>query len=164
LIVVRYYVANEFSIDEEEQIRTGVSLWAAATAGRVVSYQDPYPIDGEIEFGSYRKNERVVVFNKIESSSDYVRTWDEYYDKIIIGMKFGNPFIRSDIYLVSDRLVSSKHWESVAAHEFGHVLGVDHVVNGNSIMSEFYKIGNDTITLDDLSAFCTVHEYECCFK
>ncbi len=162
-IDVRVYVTDDFTTKEHANIVNGVMMWERATAGMVtwtahVIGKDELPNElPQLQLDGSQK--LVVVFHKGHSSDDWVKHWDanSKTGSKLLGMCFGDFMTeRTGVWLVMDRLKSDFSQVWTAAHEFGHALGLKHVADKSSMMSEFYNWTVKGQTLHDMHEFCTV--------
>lgn len=68
----------------------------------------------------------------------------------------GSPPVR--MTLIGDRLKSSSFRKGVALHEFGHVLGLQHVGDKRGIMYPSYSPKPFCLTKADMDEFCRVND------
>lgn len=149
-IDVNVYVAPDFTDVEKSTIVNGMLMWERATRGLLSWHMYPYtgkrPNAHEAPNATYVLD---VVFHRAHSTDEWVKEWDEANKHTLYGM-----YSDDEIWLVEDRLRSVDTKTIVAAHEFGHALGLQHVDDKSSVMSRFYKTSTRCLTQHDLWVFC----------
>lgn len=158
---VRVYVSDEFTDAERTNIIAGVALWERATRGRIITHVLTYDLSTETNVGTGVDGveERAVLFRRASSGDEWVKDWDENHkQKILLGLCQGDSMRETAwLWLVEDRLVSSRSQVMIAAHEFGHAIGLKHVNDNRSVMSEFYAPSVNCLTVHDIEEFCLKH-------
>lgn len=163
-IDVHVYVTDDFTLSEHANIVNGIMSWERATNGAIrwntrVIAKDFIPDESpRLQLDGSRL--LVVVFHKAKSDDDWVKRWDDNKKAEgikLLGMCFGDYNTeRSGAWLVIDRLTNNNSQTWVAAHEFGHALGLKHVKDPASMMSEFYNYTVQNETIHDIVEFCNV--------
>lgn len=154
------YIDRGFSPDEVKQITNGIRLWEIALGGqlswcRKLSTKDMLGCPQD-SLDHPPRSQRAVIFRKTFSNTDQVKDWDESSGKYVLGMTV-TPLlsIHRVAWLVADRMLDTKLWMLVAAHEFGHSIGLEHVNHLDSLMSEYIKADVlDGPTPYDVREFC----------
>ncbi len=148
-IDVNVYVSNAFSDEEHRTIVDGIMMWDKATRGMITwrimpfnGYDTPAP-DSDV------LHRLSVVFRRTTSDVAWVKEWDKGNKNVLYGLCRGN-----EVWLVQDRLKSRVVKTIIAAHEFGHALGLSHVEDKASVMSQFYRTSIMCLTAGDLREFC----------
>lgn len=157
---VDVYIAPEFTENERKNILTGVHMWDSASNGlvswHVLNFTLTPPI--AIQDNNIFPQKRVVVFTRVTSKEEWVKNFDKKNKpKSLLGMLVGNPLQLAYAYLVEDRLNSNEDEIIIAAHEFGHAIGLDHVKDKSSVMSELRIPKVDCLTSADLKALCDLY-------
>jgi hypothetical protein len=160
IIDVNVYIAPEFNERERANIINGIALWERATNGLIVWRLLPYADAKESKSSKEGVEYRSVLFKYASSFDDWVVKWDsenstKQKSKSLLGLcerSSSTDVIK--LWLVENRLLSSKSEMIVAAHEFGHALGLDHVENVSSTLSESYNKDVNCISIHDLREFC----------
>lgn len=163
IIDVHVYVGVEFTDRERSNIINGILMWERATSGLVVWHMLPYDpakplptpeglIDGV--------EKRSVLFRRATSDDEWVKKWDvDHKPNSILGLCQGDSLKEVTwLWLVEDRLMTSEVETIIAAHEFGHAIGLDHIEDKASTMSRFYNASIKRLTVYDLREFCKKHE------
>jgi len=157
---VRVYIAPEFSDSERSNIIEGILMWERATSGLIVwhllpyeslSTNPPHPADGSNE------NERAVLFRRAVSSDEWVLAWsaEHGHKKNLMGLCQGDSSTElAWLWLVENRLPTTVAEVVIASHEFGHALGLDHIDDKSSVMSEYYNNTVRCLSQHDLAEFC----------
>ena len=98
------------------------------------------------------------MFRRGSGNEPWVRAWDQENKRPLYGMcQGGSIHDVTALWLIEDRLVSINDQVIIAAHEFGHALGIDHIKEPGHVMSEFYDRRTTTITYEDVVAFYDIH-------
>jgi hypothetical protein len=166
VVNVSVYISSEFTELEWVNIIAGIRLWETATHGLLTWQLKHYDesIKPVSSFGL--KNgviERSVLFKRVLSHEGWVKNWDRENHNTLLGLRESKS--SSDVavlWLVEDRLKTDTSEMIIAAHEFGHALGIDHVQDISSVMSEFYAGFVTGITSHDLTAF--LKRYDCDYR
>jgi len=74
--------------------------------------------------------------------------------QLSIGYDDNVPASPMEVILIESRLTSPRDEMLIAAHEFGHVLGLNHTTSRGSILSEKYGLTVQGITSADIGLFC----------
>lgn len=162
IIDVHVYVSPEFTPEERDNIVNGILMWERATNGLIVWHLLPFDpkkpppkpagcCDGV--------EQRSVMFRRAVSGDEWVQKWDaEHKPKTLLGLCQGNSLEETAwLWLVENRLNTPESESIIAAHELGHALGLDHIDDKDSVMSEFFRTSTRCLTAHDLKAFCDKH-------
>lgn len=161
IIDVHVYVAPDFTERERANIVNGILMWERATSGLVVwhliaydpSHPPPSP-DGRVDGVEHRS----VLFRRASSGDEWVKKWDADNKKTLLGLCQGNSLKELTwLWLVENRLTTETAETIIAAHEFGHAIGLDHIDDKASTMSEYYNTAVKCLTEHDLQEFCKKH-------
>lgn len=162
IIDVHVYVAPEFTERERANIVNGILMWERATSGLVVWHLLPYDPakppsvpEGKVDGVEHRS----VLFRRAVSGDEWVKKWDaDNKPKSLLGLCQGNSLKELTwLWLVENRLTTPEAETIIAAHEFGHAIGLDHIEDKASTMSEFYNPTTKCLTEHDLQEFCKKH-------
>lgn len=95
-----------------------------------------------------------ISFAKTTDDDPFLKQSHEDYAR---GFAVGNT-----VYLDMDHLCGSRMYHAVLRHELGHLLGLPHSANPESIMYGTYSIAhaNTSVRNDDVESYQTVHA--CC--
>lgn len=162
IIDVRVYVSPEFTSEERDNIVNGILMWERATNGLIVWHLmsfDPKNPPPKPMGGVGGVQQRSVMFRRAVSGDEWVQKWDaEHRPKMLLGLCQGNSLEETAwLWLVENRLNTPESESIIVAHELGHALGLDHVDDNDSVMSEFFHTSTRCLTLHDLKAFCEKH-------
>lgn len=159
---VHVYIESDFTAKERNHIIDGMTMWERATNGLVVWHLidhapetvNPVAIDAsgtKIIFVSFRR---------VTSMTPWVKEWDENNKpRHLLGLMDPRyPKTPLSLWLVEDRLTDNSG-VIVAAHEFGHAIGLPHVTDKASVMSELHNAAVKRLTCHDLKALCD--KYDC---
>ena len=157
---VDVYIAPDFTENERKNIITGILMWESATNGMIkwhmLNFTSTPPVI--VQDHNTFPQKRTVVFMRTTTKTDWVMSFDKKNKpKSLLGMLVGNPLQLSYAYLVEDRFRTDNDEIIIAAHEFGHALGISHVEDFKSVMSELYLPNIECLTLSDLQAFCDLY-------
>lgn len=163
---VKVFISPEFTESERKDIISGIIMWEKSMSGMLKWNISEYNEIDILELGQWRNGiaYHVVVFDKTTSTTEMVRTWDLEHNKTVIGMCLSKRYYRSQIWLVSDRLYTSQWWRIVSSHEFGHAIGLPHIKDEDSVMSEYIKTTTSGITEYDLQEICKVYNCNICIS
>lgn len=164
IVKVKVYVSPEFTEREHANIINGIAMWTRATDGLVVAeFVGGVPASNSPQVVNGIKT-LYVVYRRVTSNEPHVKLWDKDHEnlvppaylvgQLIVGYVDGVPSVPMEVILVEDRLSTSRDETLIAAHEFGHVLGLDHNETQGSLMSERYNDKVQRITHDDTDMFC----------
>lgn len=162
IVDVHVYVAPEFTERERANIVNGILMWERATNGLVVWHMLPYdpakpppPPEGRHD----GVEQRSVLFRRATSGDEWVQKWDaDHKPKTLLGLCQGDSLKELTwLWLVENRLTTPEAETIIAAHEFGHAIGLDHIGDKASTMSEFYNTATKCLTEHDLAEFCKKH-------
>lgn len=155
---VTVYISDSFSPQEHENIIKGVGMWKRSLGDRltwraIVIPETMYVSDvNRVSRGKRMMN---VVFKRASSNDKFVVEWDAENKRTLLGMCTGDPDDETMfLFLVESRLVNDDMETFVAAHEFGHALGVEHVDDESSLMSDGYNANVKCMTEHDAEALC----------
>ncbi len=164
VVNVSVYISPEFSNREQMNIIRGIVMWEKAVNGSltwqlqkfVPTLTIPAP-RGEYEGVQYR----TVLFRRAVSNDNWVIAWQNRPEnnRSLLGIcQFDSLYEVSVLWLVEDRLKTETDEIVIAAHEFGHALGIKHIDDKSSVMSTYYVRSTKTLTKNDIDAFFNVHE------
>lgn len=148
-IVKVYHIESGFTDAQINALRTAFDdIWARYSLGYVQGdiRQDlnlADPVDT-----AEKCMEGCIMFE--QSSSLSVRAMDQMKRGQILGWVTGPV-----MYLVEDRLTDPDDFYEVAAHEFGHTFGMDHVPDESAVMFRYHSNpGARCPTKADMQEFC----------
>lgn len=159
-IDVNVHIDDGFSSRERTNIIKGVTMWERVAEGRL-DWRINDTVSVEHPVDDVNTMLRSVVFLKAKSSDEWVKQWDEAKKPIVLlGFceNIVDPRIPSIVrlWLVEDRLQGNHEEAIIAAHEFGHALGLHHVDDNKSVMSTFLNKEIRCISKHDVNEFCDV--------
>lgn len=156
---VNVYISSDFMEREYANIINGIMMWERATGGMIA-----WELLGSDPMSRSMSNTLNIVYRRGTSNDAFVKQWDEKHEndepkvvlfgQLTVGYVIGVPADPMEVYLIEDRLVTPRDEKLIAAHEFGHVLGLDHVKIEGSVMSANYNDKVNDITQSDLELFC----------
>jgi len=160
IVNVRVYIAPGFSERERANVVNGISLWERATGGKV-----GWTLVGSApEANSLQTVDGVktlyVVYQRVAPDDLRVKRWEKEHNdetmlgQLSIGYDDNVPASPMEVILIESRLTSPRDEMLIAAHEFGHVLGLDHTTSRGSVLSEKYGLTVQGITSADIGLFC----------
>lgn len=162
IVDVRVYIAADFTERERANIVNGIMMWERATNGLVVWQLLPYdPAHPPKKPAGVHDGveERSVLFRRATSDDEWVKKWDaEHKPKTLLGLCQGDSLKELTwLWLVENRLSTPLAETIIASHEFGHAIGLDHIEDKASVMSEYHNPNVKCLTAHDLSEFCKKH-------
>lgn len=162
IVDVHVYVEPGFTERERANIVNGIMMWERATNGLVTWHLLPYDPAKTLPPPGGRHDgveERTILFRRATSDDAWVKKWDaEHKPKTLLGLCQGNSLKEVTwLWLVENRLTTPTAETIIAAHEFGHAIGLDHISDKASTMSEFYNTSVSCLTEKDLVEFCKKH-------
>ena len=155
---VTVHISDEFSDNERKNIIDGVKVWerslgdrltwrAVTIADNVVPNQRNRVVNGTRLMS--------VVYRRASTVDPLVVEWDEENGKSLLGMCIGDPDDDTLlVWMVESRLTTPTMESLVSAHEFGHALGVEHVDDKKSLMSEDFDSSVRCLSDHDVESFC----------
>lgn len=158
------YISDDFSEKERLGIIDGVRLWERGLNGHLVWHEVPGFDDNThapVHGGTWEDGtqQRVVVFRKISAETADVKSWDSEQKKNLVGMCIGDALIVAHAWIIHDRIHDAAMFRVVVSHEFGHALGLGHVDDMNSTMSEYLNaVDNSKLSTKDVKAFCKAYK------
>lgn len=170
IVTVKVYIAPGFSEREHVNIINGIVLWERATEGQVTwTLESSEPNNYSPLFINGIRT-LYVVYKRITPDDAHVKKWDKEHstadnETIMLGQLSvgyaddGVPAVPMEVILVEGRLTTPRDEILIPAHEFGHVLGLGHVTQHESLLSERYGSTVQGITTEDLELFC--RRYPC---
>lgn len=163
IVDVIVYVSDDFSEIEQKNIIEGITLWETSLAGKLKLHFKSCPSNQQVVlYGNSQSNgrsTRVVIFRRISGQTSIVKQWDIEHRKFLAGLLVGNSLKQADAWLMYDRMTPPT-MKIIAAHEFGHALGIEHIPDTMSVMSEYVQVDRvKSLTEYDINAFCI--EYKC---
>lgn len=160
IVVVKVYIDFGFTEQERLNVISGMNLWERAALGLIHWELQDRPA----EPSSPQYNDNVMVlyltYHYGTSTDAFVKVWDEenkpneLIGQLRAGYIMGSPSVPLEVYLIEDRLPRARDEVFIAAHEFGHALGLMHVDGYGSVMSAKYNDSVNAITSSDLILFC----------
>lgn len=154
-----YVYLDEFSEKERLEVVKGIMMWERATCGGVSWHIDGY-IDDESVLSDRANHPKSLfaVFKKTTSHEPWVADWDsKNKSRELLGVMLGNPHQVAVVKLVMDRLAGPNFLSVVTSHEFGHVLGLGHVADQQSVMNATVNRSLTTVSTVDLDEFYAQH-------
>jgi hypothetical protein len=153
------WVSEKFNATQEKQIVAALNDWQCVT-GNFVQFDIhlKFPDAPFILQDGLDPNTILVILpsdNKnlhIRSTDDYIKKHDS--ERYTIGLFYYEDVIPT-ILLVTDR-IDAFEFKSVAEHEIGHSLKIDHTTDKNSVMFPHLDESSRKITNVDLTALCNI--------
>jgi hypothetical protein len=162
VVDVDVYVADGFTDSEVLNIIEGVRLWERSLGGamqwHLFSY-DSFQKDKICDCHSLEGAEhRVVMFRRAVSTDKWVVDWQTEQKKTLLGLCNDDGLNKATVWLIEDKLTTQLSERIVTAHEFGHALGLSHVSDMTSVMSQYQSYKIKCITQHDVKEFCDIHD------
>jgi len=164
VVSVDVYISPEFSEREQTNIIKGILMWEKAVDGSLswrLQKFEPFMTIPAPRGTHEGVQHRTVLFRRAVSTDDWVIAWQARPEnnRNLIGLcQRDSLYEVAVLWLIEDRLTTQTDEIVIAAHEFGHALGISHVVDNSSVMSTFYTRSTKTLTKHDLDAFFNVHD------
>ena len=144
------YIDRAFDDDEKQIIITAALEWSAATK-HLVNYRIvELPTDSPRDI---RRDGLLIL--KINADFPDVLVMDYYNHRATLAFYSGNTSVQY-IALISER-IKGPTYKRVVLHELGHSLGLEHVLEKDTLMYPYVNSQSDSITLADLKQFCELH-------
>lgn len=148
--------------DQRENIMYGANMWNYALHdGLKIEEIPPWEISDKTGLTINGRCQPVVLFDVIDSSVKLIKERDASEKVSTLGLTFTHTCSVTKIFLVQDRLKEEEDFIIIAAHEFGHALGLRHVTSERSIMHDSYSALENAgcVTREDARELC--NHYEC---
>lgn len=153
------FVASDFSEDERILLLSSIDMWSRAT-GDLIRW---HVVDHQLTRSPIQHANGPLLVNvncyRGQPDAPWVREWDGVHAASRLKLLGRRSFDDSrqtlaSIWLVEDRLGDDNARRLIGAHEFGHALGLNHVKDKRSVMSEVYDGKTTCLSRDDLVEFC----------
>lgn len=156
-------ISDDFSVEQRTNIIKGLKFWMIASNGLVKIEIVPTTwksISENIGISQNLSTCNLVVVVNLGLPFDQIAIDADVGDPIL-GLTHRRPCSYTTIWLYEPELTSTRSWEIVSAHEFGHALGLSHINDSHSVMNEFYSDHKvlGCLTKNDMKEFC--REYDC---
>lgn len=148
---IRWHVDTSFTVDELNDIRTTAITWEKWSRGwvQIDLFQDVDPGDAF----AFKCLLEACIFKTV-SSSDLVKDKDASVGhNRTLGWVWRYP---RNMFLISDRLQNRADFWEVTLHEEGHMLGMGHVPDKNSVMYFEHHAGIRCPSKLDMEEFCRI--------
>jgi hypothetical protein len=148
LVEAQVRIGPGFSVTDRHAIIEGMNMWEYSTRG-AFHWQlvDEIPEDDMVTLRAE--------FILVTSLEKRVNKYDE--GSTLLGLAIINNLQPTQLWLVIDRLHTQADVKLVAAHEFGHALGIGHVSDALNVMSPHYRTATTCLTDEDMRAFCELY-------
>lgn len=154
--IVTYKISDRFSPEERDTIIQAAEFWNDVSnentnVGDVLIYDGISP--DEDGFTTRDLEDDISVVHKVSHESGIwkkLRRAGKFGDSTLMGYSFVG-----DIAIATDVLSARFPLELIAKHEFGHMIGVDHIPWKGNLMS---STPSKEFTQLDLAGFCTVFD------
>jgi hypothetical protein len=153
-------ISADFSEGDVKLIKAGVDIWVKASRGLYTVEYVPLKwssiSNNKGDVLASQRCKDVIVFEMLTSFDEIVMKHDKRKNQTTLGIGSHDECDISRAGIVADRIHSDHVFKMVAAHEFGHAMGLDHVDTRGSIM--FHSINKNTkpcVQLDDAAEFCS---------
>jgi len=162
IVAVHVFIEPSFTDREYANIINGILLWERATNGAVTWQVSPFDSSSPPTFPRFQlfdgREHRYVLFRRASGDEAWVQKWDSDNSRLLLGQCVGDPTKElATLWLVETRLPNPNAETMIAAHEFGHALGINHVDDTKSVMSELFDSTVRCLTSHDIRAFCNRH-------
>lgn len=164
LIYTKPYVTYTDAVtsDQRENIMYGANMWSFALHdGIIIEEIPPWEMIDKMGRKIDGRCQPVILFDVVKSTSKIIKDRDTETKVTTLGLTRFRSCSVTKVWLVEDRLKDEDDFVNIAAHEFGHALGLDHVSSPRAIMHNLYNFGDNAgcITKDDARELC--NHYEC---
>jgi len=139
----KYYCAEYVGLDAEKKglIEHAMMDWEVSTKGAIEFVDD----DGDC---------LKTIFMAVDINHPKMREYQQ-----------PAGFAENDtIYFNVDRICGTRKWNAVIRHEMGHIFGISHVEDENSLMNIRYSIRDTPISVQTDVVQMYVNRHNCCFE
>lgn len=162
-----FYVSSQFSEEELHSIFLSIEAWnyflnsePNLQLGSNVELYFDFDYE-EIDSTCFDENTTIIKFNKYLIQEDNIFSMLNNLNILgytEINQKLGNCNFRNititDYNFVNEYVSINYKLQNVIMHEIGHALGLSHIEDENSIMSEYYSQTTTFFTQHDVEEYC----------
>ena len=160
VVDVNVYISPELSNETQLNIVAGIMLWERSLKGLMTWKLVSASMPGNEIMSRKPIQKRYVTFDITSEQETWVVKYDNTHDSRLLGMYVGDSLQEyATIWLIVDRLHNKNAETIIAAHEFGHALGLDHVEDKVSVLSRLYAFDVNELSKFDVREFCD--HYDC---
>lgn len=141
-----------FTKKERKQIKKAIAAWNLFCNGLI-----HLDLNFDYDPNHFRWSERRVAIHRADGNESIIQAYKAQYNFNIIGFCFNGSFGGPDIYLMHEKLQTPIAWKTVAMHEIGHYLGLQHI-EGDAIMRKLNIGSPPAMTRLDAIAFSKLYQ------
>ncbi len=164
--IIRYVrIDSAFTNREKILLVEALKEWEYKTSGLVafniinLDANEIYDENGdppkEVEEQEYYE---VMTIIKAYSNSKITKMVEKEHARRPYGYAHWSDFLY--IAMITDRIPNDQTFRTVAMHEVGHLLGMDHLKHKKSLMYKYTDKDIETLTKRDLAHFLSKYEYK----
>lgn len=142
LLYINALVAFTDRVSDKQRLGVyqGIELWNVALEGGIALQETQVYL---LSKGTGRRSmgfcQPVILIDVIDSTHKDVIEHDKEEGVVTLGLTFSHRCGITKVYMVGDRVQDEDAFIAIAAHEFGHAMGLDHVREPTSLMNKYYS-------------------------
>ncbi len=156
---------SRVTLEQRADIAIAIEKWNTALYGGIAWSEIPNTTDSlAMSMGRRFRGQcqDVIVFDVVDDTDPRIAQrdasfkTDEHPEIKTLGLTSRSECSLTFVWLVAPRLSNSRDFINVAAHEFGHALGLSHVKDETSLMNELYysNVVKNCVTRSDVVELC----------
>lgn len=165
---VVFMFSQMFDMNEIENLISSIEDWKAAVPNDIVSFNGDSILYEELHPDDLKtlcnQDKSIILINVNKIIHDGLNFVEKITYLNILGLtvfvgQIDNCIIQN-VYLNYYEFIETKlnfNKNTVFSHEIGHAIGLSHIEDQNSIMSEFYSQNAFFFTQHDIKEFCKVY-------